>query len=462
MCKYGVQQASRGRISVLTSGTKIRRAGQGNSAGKKQQVAELSSYLHEFLVFGATQARGGVVLALTAGALLLVASPALAEKKYDPGAGDTEIKIGQTHSYSGPASSFSISARVASAYYKMLNDRGGINGRKITMISLDDGYNPSKTVEQTRRLVEQDEVLALFGSLGTANNVSVRKYLNQRKIPQLLVASSSSQWNNPVEYPYSTSLFLSADQEAAAVARYILANKPDAKIAVLYQNDDYGKDYLKAFQGGLGPRADSMIVKAANYQPAEPTVDQQIVALKFSGADVFLNAGTAKFAAMAIRKAAELQWKPLQFIGSSNISLKNVLEPAGFHNATGIVTFAVYKDPSDPQMAENKDVLEFFQFMKQNLPNEDARDFSTVGGYVTAQLTAHILEKCGDDLTHDNVLKQATNLKNPPIGMLRAGVTISTSTDSYLPFSSAQLIRFDGAKWIAFDEPVPMKAIPSP
>jgi ABC-type branched-subunit amino acid transport system substrate-binding protein len=424
-------------------------------------MAGLSSNLRELLALGVKQARVGSVWALAAGAMLLVASPGLAEKKYDPGASDAEIKIGQTHSYSGPASSFSISARVASAYYKMLNDHGGINGRKIMMISLDDGYNPSKTVEQTRRLVEQDEVLALFGSLGTANNVSVRKYLNQRKIPQLLVASSSSQWNNPREYPYSTSLFLSADQEASAVGRYIRANKPDAKIGVLYQNDDYGKDYLKAFQVGLGSSADSMIVKAVSYQASEPTVDQQIVALKFSGADVFLNAGTAKFAAMAIRKAAELRWKPLQFIGSSNISLKNVLEPAGFNNAIGIVTFAVYKDPSDPQLAENKDVLEFFQFMKQNLPNEDARDFSTVGGYVTGQLTARILEKCDDDLTRDNVLRQATNLKNPPIGMLREGVTINTTPNNYLPFSSAQLIRFDGTKWIAFGEPVPMKEAPA-
>ncbi|MBR1256354.1 ABC transporter substrate-binding protein [Bradyrhizobium sp. AUGA SZCCT0240] len=393
--------------------------------------------------------------------VLAVASPAVAERKYDPGASDSEIKIGQTHSYSGPASAFSVSARVALAYYRMLNDRGGINGRRVTMISLDDAYNPSKTVEQTRRLVEQDEVLALSGSLGTAQNVSVRKYLNQRRVPQLLVASSSSQWNNSAEYPYSTSLFLSADQEAAAAARYILTNKPHAKIAVLYQNDDFGKDYLKAFRDGLGPSADTMIVKAASYQPTEPTVDQQIVALRYSGADVFLNAATAKFASMAIRKVGELQWKPLQFIGSSNISLKNVLEPAGFDHATGIVTFAVLKDPSDPQLAEKNDVREFFQFMKQYMPNEDPKDFGTVGGYVTAQLTAHILEKCGDDLTRDNVIRQATSLKNPPIGMLRDGVTISTSPDNYLPYNSAQLIRFDGMKWTAVGEPTPMKDVPS-
>jgi ABC-type branched-subunit amino acid transport system substrate-binding protein len=421
----------------------------------------LSSDVRGFSVLGAKGARRRSIITLVSGAMLLAGPLAMAQKKYDPGASDTEIKIGQTHSYSGPASSFSISARVASAYYNMLNDRGGINGRKITMISLDDGYSPPKTVEQTRRLVEQDEVLALFGSLGTPTNVSVRKYLNQKKVPQLLVASSSSQWNNPQEFPYSTSLFLSADQEATAIGRYILANRPDAKIAVLYQNDDYGKDYLKALQGALGSKADSMIVKAISYQPTEPTVDQQIVALKFSGADVFLNAGTAKFAAMAIRKAAELQWKPLQFVGSSNTSLKNVLEPAGLDHAKGIVTLAVYKDPSDPQLADNKDALGFFQFMKQNLPNEDAKDLATVGGYVTGQLTAYILEQCGDDLTRDNVLKQATNLKDPSIGMLREGVAIRTSPDNYLPFSGARLIRFDGAKWITFDEPIPMKDPPS-
>jgi ABC-type branched-subunit amino acid transport system substrate-binding protein len=401
------------------------------------------------------------VLTLAAGAVLLAVSPSLAQKKYDSGASDTEIKIGQTMPYSGPVSSFSISARIAAACYKMLNGRGGIGGRKITMISLDDGYSPPKTVEQTRRLVEQDEVLALFGSLGTPTNVAVRKYLNQKKIPQLLVASSSSQWNNPQEFPYSTSLFLSADQEAAAVGRYILTNKPDAKIAVLFQNDDYGKDYLRALQGALGSKADSMIVKAVSYLPTEPTVDQQIVALKFSGADVFVNAATGKFGAMSIRKASELQWRPLQFVGSSNTSVKNVLEPVGLDNATGIVSLAFYKDPSDPQTLNDKDVQTFFQFMKQNLPNEDARNFATVGGYVTGQLTSYILEHCGDDLTRDNVLKQATNLKNPPIGMLREGVTISTSPDNYLPFSSARFIRFDGARWVTFDEPVPMKEVAS-
>ena len=407
------------------------------------------------------RARMRGVLTLAAGAVLLAVSPSLAQKKYDSGASDTEIKIGQTMPYSGPVSSFSISARIAAAYYKMLNDRGGIGGRKITMISLDDGYSPPKTVEQTRRLVEQDEVLALFGSLGTPTNVAVRKYLNQKKVPQLLVASSSSQWNNPQAFPYSTSLFLSADQEAAAVGRYILTNKPDAKIAVLFQNDDYGKDYLRALQGALGSKADSMIVKAVSYLPTEPTVDQQMVALKFSGADVFVNAATGKFGAMSIRKASELQWKPLQFVGSSNTSVKNVLEPVGLDNATGIVSLAFYKDPSDPQMLNDKDVQAFFQFMKQNLPNEDARDFATVGGYVTGQLTSYILEHCGDELTRDNVLKQATNLKNPPIGMLREGVTISTSPDNYLSFSSASFIRFDGARWVTFDEPVPMKEVAS-
>jgi ABC-type branched-subunit amino acid transport system substrate-binding protein len=401
------------------------------------------------------------VSAVAAIAALLAGSAALAQSKYDAGASDTEIRIGQTHSYSGPASAFSISARVASAYYAMLNQKGGIGARKITMISLDDAYSPPKTVEQTRRLVEQDEVLALFGSLGTPTNVAVRKYLNQRKVPQLLVASSSSQWNNPREYPYSTSLFLGADQEAAAAARYILSEKPEGKIGILFQNDDYGKDYLKAFQAALGPKAGEMIIKALSYQPTEPTVDQQVVALKFSGADVFLNVATAKFAAMAMRKAGELNWKPLQIIGSSNTSLKNVLEPAGFDNAVGVVTFSVYKDPSDRQVWNDEDVLAFFSFMKESMPNEDAKDFATVGGYVTGQLTAYVLKKCGDELTRENVLKQATTLSNPPVGMLREGVTISTSPNSYLPFNSARVIRFDGSRWITIGEPIPMKDVPA-
>jgi branched-chain amino acid transport system substrate-binding protein len=375
-------------------------------------------------------------------------SNAQAQGKYGPGASDTEIKIGQTHSYSGPASMFSISARVALAYYKMLNDRGGINGRKITMISLDDGYSPSKTVEQTRRLVEQDEVLALFASLGTPTNVAVRKYLNQNKIPQLLVASSSKQWNNPQEFPYSTSLFLGADQEAVAVARYILATKPDAKVGVIYQNDDFGKDFLNAFKGELGSKADDMIVKTVSYQPSEPTVDQQMVALRYSGADVFLNAAAGKFVAMGIRKAGELAWRPLQFIVSSNTSLKNVLEPAGIDNSAGIMSFATFKDPSDPETANESDVQEFYKFMKENMPNEDSKDVAAVGGYITAQLTAYILKMCGDDLTRENVLRHATNLNRPRIGMLREGVTIETSPDNYLPYSSAALIRFDGKRWV--------------
>jgi len=260
----------------------------------------LSLFFRKPPALGASGSGAWSRLTLAACMALLAASPAAAQNKYDQGASDTEIKLGQTMPYSGPASAYALIGRVMSAYFSMVNEeQGGINGRKIAMISLDDGYSPPKTVEQTRRLVEQDEVLALFGSLGTPTNVAVRKYLNQRKIPQLLVASSSSQWNNPQEYPYSTSLFLSADQEAATFARYILATKPDGKIAMLYQNDDYGKDYLKAFQSALGPRADSMIVKALSYLPTEPTVDQQMVALKFSGADIFMNAASGKFGPMS-------------------------------------------------------------------------------------------------------------------------------------------------------------------
>ena len=397
------------------------------------------------------------ITAITTIVFMLTGTSAQAQKKYDPGASDAEIKIGQTMPYSGPVSAFSSVARVHQAYYKMINDHGGINGRKITMISLDDGYNPAKTVEQTRRLVEQDEVLALFSSLGTPTGVAARKYLNDKKVPQLLVLSTSSQWNRPREYPYSTSLNLSADQEAGAIGRFILSKKPDAKIGVLYQNDDYGKDYLKGLKEGLGSKADSMIVSALSYLSSDPTLDQQLVALKYSGADVFVNATTGKFSAMSIRKAGELKWKPLQIASTSNLSLKNVLLPAGVENAEGIISLVNYKDPSDPKISNDPDVRAYFDFMSEYLPNEDAKDSSFVGGYAGAQLATYILRKCGDDLTRDNVLKQATTLSNPPIGMVVEGVTISTSPDNYLPFESARLVRFDGAKWNIFDQAVKMK-----
>jgi ABC-type branched-subunit amino acid transport system substrate-binding protein len=400
--------------------------------------------------------RRGVCFAFALLLAIAMLHGALAEKKYDRGASDSEIKIGQTMPYSGPVSALGMGGRVSSAYYKMLNERGGINGRKITMISLDDGYSPPKTVEQTRRLVEEDGVLALFGSLGTPTNVAVRKYLNLNKIPQLLVASSSSQWNNPREFPYSTILYLGANQEADAFAHYVMSAQPDAKVGVLYQDDDFGKDYLKAFREGLGPKADSMLVKAVSYQAADPTMDQQILTLMDSGAQVLMMAASTKYAAQAIHKIYDVQWRPLLIVSAGSTSVKAVLEPAGFERAKGLVSLAFFKDPTDPQTANDPDVVQYFQFMQQNLPNEDARDFSAVVGYVDAQVTAYILSQCRDELTHENVLRQATNLKNPPIGLLRAGVSINTSPDNYLPFSSARLMRFDGTSWVVFGAPIQM------
>ena len=398
----------------------------------------------------------GLLLALCMVVPLVFGSGARAEKKYDTGASDTEIKIGQTMPYSGPVSAFSVLSRVMNGYFKMLNEKGGVNHRKINFVSVDDSYNPSKTVEQTRRLVEDEGVLAIFAPLGTPTSLAVRKYLNQKKIPQLLVLSSSSQWNNPAEFPYSTSLFLGADQESDGVARYILANKPNGKIGVLYQNDDYGKDYLKGLKAGLADKA-SMIVSEQAYNASDATIDQQMVSLKYSGADVFVNATTGKFSAMSIRKAAELQWNALQIVTASSISLKNVLQPAGLDNAKGVVADILYKDPTDPQIQNDKDVQAYFAFMKEALPNEDAKDTNSVVGYVTAQLVAHILEKCGDDLTHDNVLKQATTLQNPPLGMLAEGVTINNSPDNYLPFGTALRVVFDGTKWVTVGPPIKLK-----
>jgi len=380
-----------------------------------------------------------------------------AQKKYDSGASDTEIRIGQTVPYSGPVSGLSIFGRIEAGYFEMLNEAGGINGRTIKFISADDAYSPPKTVEQTRRLVEQEEVLALIGSLGTPTNVAVRKYLNQKKVPQLLVLSSSAQWNSPREYPYSTSMNIAADQEAIAMGRYIAGKHRGGKIGILYQNDDYGKDFVRGLKEGLGEDGRQSVVQELSYEVSAPTIDSQIVTLKAAGADVVVAAATPKFGALAARKMFEMQWKPYRYMAAGAIgSLKSALDP---EIAKGLISISFYRDPNDPKLADEEDGRAYFEFMKKYAPKDNPKEMAAVYAYVTAQVAAEILRRCGDDLTRDNLLRVATNLRSVPIKLLLEGVSIDTSPTDYLPIKKARMIEFDGASWQAFgdliDAPTP-------
>ncbi len=375
-----------------------------------------------------------------------------AQKAYDVGATDTEIKIGQTMPYSGPVSVLSIEGRVQSAYYDMINESGGINGRKIRLISVDDAYSPPKTVEQTRRLVEQEQVLAMIGSLGTPTNMAVRKYLNLKKVPQLLVLSSSAQWNNPAEYPYSTCLYLAADQEAAALGRYIASKHPTAKIGILFQNDDYGKDYVRGLKEGLGPKGREQIVKEIAHEVSDPTMDSQVINLRAAGADVLVGATTSKFAALAVRKAYELQWTPARFLAAGAIgSLRAVLDPK---IAKGLVSLSFFKDPNDPNLESQGDGREYLAFMRKYLPNDNAKEMAAALAYVTAQVGAQIISQSGDNLTRDNLLWTATHLDAVQAKLLLEGVSISTTPTNYLPIKTARFVEFDGTSWTPFGAPV--------
>ncbi|MGI4811858.1 MAG: ABC transporter substrate-binding protein [Janthinobacterium lividum] len=377
-----------------------------------------------------------------------------AEKQYGPGASDTEVRIGQTMPYSGPASAYSTQGYVQAAYFKMLDEQhGGINGRKITLLSLDDGYSPPKTFEQVRKLIEQEKVLGIFGSLGTPTGVSVRGYLNQKKVPQLFQLSNSSQWNKPKQYPYSMSLNIAADQEATALAGWLLRTKPDAKIGIIYQNDDFGKDYVKGFTKGLGDKA-SMIVKTVGYEATDSNADSQVLELKSSGADVVVVAATAKFSSLTIRKISDIQWQPLKILATGANTL-TVLKTAGVQNAVGAISIASYKDPLDPTTANDKDVQDYYAFMKKYVPTINAQDGNAVIGYVAAEVTEKVLQQAGDNLTRDNIMKVATHLNLAALPMLAPGVRIVTTPQDYLPFHEVLLMRFDGTAWRAFGQPVP-------
>jgi branched-chain amino acid transport system substrate-binding protein len=385
-------------------------------------------------------------------ALALVAPVASAQKKYDPGASDTVIKIGQTMPYSGPASAYGTIGKVEAAYFKKINDEGGMSGRKIEFVSLDDGYSPPRTVEMVRRLVEQDEVLLVFQTLGTAANTAIQKYLQAKKVPQLFVATGATKWNDPKGNPWTMGWQPNYQTETTIYAKHILKEKPNAKIAVLYQNDDYGKDYLKGLEDGLGDKAKTMIVAKASYEVADPTVDSQIVQLQASGADVFVNITTSKFAAQAIRKAYDIGWKPLQYLNNVSRSVGSVLTPAGLDKSVGLITAQYDKDPTDAQWANDPGMNEWRAFMAKYYPEGDLKDSSNVYGYGAARTLVQVLKQCGDNLTRDNVMKQAANLKDFDTGTLLPGIRISTSPSDFAPMRALQLSRFDGKSWVLFGE----------
>jgi branched-chain amino acid transport system substrate-binding protein len=378
-------------------------------------------------------------------ALVVGATPSPAQKKYDPGVTDTEIKIGNIMPYSGPVSAYALNGRAEAAYFRRLNDEGGINGRKINFISYDDGYSPPKTVEQARKLVESDEVLLIFQSLGAQTNSAIQKYMNQKKVPQLFVATGATKFGDPANFPWTMGWQPTFQAEGRIYARYILKNLPQAKIGILYQNDDSGRDYLKGLRDGLGEEAAKrMIVAELSYDPTDPTVDSQIVSLKTLGADVFFNEATPKFAAQAIRKAAEIGWKPVQLLASISNSVGSVYRPAGFENSKGVLSAAFLKDPTDPAWKDDPAIKDWLAFMDKYFPDGDKSSTFSVYGYLTAQTLAQVLRQCGDDLTRENVMKQAANLKNLELPLLLPGIKINTSPTDYFPVEQMQMSRFNG------------------
>ncbi len=396
---------------------------------------------------------------LTTGALGLAAlgTPALAQKAYGPGVTDTEVKLGQTMPYSGPVSAFSIVGRTQSAYFNMLNEQGGINGRKIRLISLDDGFSPPKTVDRVRQLVEGDNVLALFSLLGTPTNLAVAKYLNGKKVPQLLSAAATPLLDDPVALPWTTLLAMPQRVEARIMIEYILKTKPDAKIGIFHQNDEYGKGYLRYFREALGDKAATMIVKETSYETTDPTVDSQILILKDSGADTILNASTPKFAGQSIRKMADIGWKPTHVLIYAASSIESALKPAGLDRSVGTLTTQFFKMPDDPGWADDEAMRGYFAFMKKWQPNETALDPIALVGYIAAEVMREILAKCGDDLTRENLLKQATSFRNVALPLLIPGVTFSTTPEDHTPFRQARMYRFDGTRWVGFGDIVTAK-----
>src|ERR1700716_2930108 len=386
----------------------------------------------------------------TAVAIALSASSAHAQKKYDTGATDSEIKIGQTVPFSGPASAYAIIGKTQAAYIKMINDEGGVNGRKINLIQYDDAYSPPKTVEQVRKLVESDEVFTPFEIIGTPRNAAVQKYLNDKKVPQLLASTGATRFTDPKNFPWTIAYNPNYQSEAHIYARFILENYPNAKIAILYQNDDLGKDYVKGLKDGLGAKASNMIIAEQSYELSDPTVDSQMVKLKSSGADLFYNITTPKFGAQAIRKAAELGWKPVQILDINATPVSQTLVPAGVENAKGIISVNYGKDPLDPQWSDDEGMKRYKAFMAKYAPAEDASSGIATYGYSTAALLVLILKQCGDNLARANVMTQATNIKDFVADLALPGMMTSTTPDDWRINKQFQMMRFDGQRWVLF------------
>jgi branched-chain amino acid transport system substrate-binding protein len=391
------------------------------------------------------------IATVTTALVAITSGSAFAQKKYDTGASDTEIAIGNIMPYSGPASAYGVIGKTEEAYFNKINAEGGINGRKIKFVTYDDAYSPPKAVEQVRKLVESDEVLLVFNPLGTPSNSAIQKYLNAKKVPQLFVATGATKWNDPKDFPWTMGWQPSYQSEAHIYAKYLMKEKPDAKIALLYQNDDFGKDYLKGLKDALGAKT-SMIISEESYETSEPSIDGHIVKLKASGADTFISITTPKFAAQAIKKLAEVDWHPLHIVSNVSASVGGVIKPAGFENAQGILSAAYAKDGADPQWDNDPGMKKFFEFLAKYYPDGNKLDGSVVYGYGAAQTMVKVLQMCGDDLTRANVMKQAASLKDFEPDTLLPGVKINTSATDFAPIEQLKMQRFKGEKWDLFGD----------
>ena len=383
---------------------------------------------------------------------VLATQGAFAQKKYDTGASDTEIKIGNVEAYSGPASAYGVIGKIEDAYFKMINASGGINGRKINFISYDDGYSPPKTVEQVRKLIESDEVFLVFNALGTPTQNAVQKYHNTKKVPQLFVATGASKWNDPKDFPWTMGFQPSYRVEARIFAKYILKTKPNAKVAVFYANDDFGKDYVAGLKEVFGDKTSSILIAEESYETTEPSIDSHIVKLKGTGADVFINISTPKFAAQAIKKMAELEWKPMHVMTDVSASIGAVMKPAGLEASEGILSAAYLKDGSDPQWKDDEGMKKFLAFIDKNMPGANVSDANLVYGYAAAQTMVQVLKQAGDNLTRENVMKQAASLKDFAPDTLIPGIRINTSATDYAPIEQLQMMQFKGGKWELFGD----------
>ncbi|MGJ4948422.1 ABC transporter substrate-binding protein [Bradyrhizobium sp. HKCCYLS20291] len=394
------------------------------------------------------------LLSLAAAAALSIAASqsALAQKKYDTGASDTEIKIGNVETYSGPVSAYGIIGKTEEAYFKMINDQGGINGRKINFISYDDAYSPPKTVEQVRKLIESDEVLLVFNALGTPTQTAVQKYHNAKKVPQLFVATGASKWNDPKEFPWTMGFQPSYRVEARIFAKYILKNKPNGKVAIFYANDDFGKDYVAGIKDVFGDKAKDLIIAEESYETSEPSIDSHIVKLKGTGADVFVNISTPKFAAQAIKKIAELEWKPMHLMTDVSISIGAVMKPAGLDASEGVLSAGYIKDPSDPQWKDDEGMKKFMAFIDKYMPGANTSDANLAYGFAAAQTMVQVLKQCGDNLTRDNVMKQAASLKDFAPDTLIPGIKVNTGPNDFAPIEQLKMMQFKGGKWDLFGD----------